>query len=41
VEALKSGKTQPEAMAAIGFTGKDAYAVKTEPFPTKPDSDQG
>ncbi|WP_246002056.1 cytochrome c oxidase subunit II [Allorhizocola rhizosphaerae] len=38
VEALRSGKTQPEAMAAIGFTGKDTYAVTTSPFPTKRDS---
>jgi len=40
VEALRSGKTQPEAMAAIGFTGREAYAVKTEPFETKR-TDQG
>jgi len=39
VDALKSGKTQPEAMAAIGFTGEDAYATQTEPFPTKRLSD--
>jgi cytochrome c oxidase subunit 2 len=36
--ALKSGKTQPEAMEAIGFTGEKAYAVTTEPFETKRDS---
>jgi cytochrome c oxidase subunit 2 len=36
--ALKSGKTAPEAMEAIGFTGERAYAVTTEPFPTKRDS---
>jgi cytochrome c oxidase subunit II len=35
VDALKSGKTQPEALAAIGFTGKDAYATETTPFDTK------
>jgi cytochrome c oxidase subunit II len=35
VEALRSGKTQPEAMAAIGFTGEDAYARETKPFETK------
>lgn len=35
VDALKSGMTQPEAMAAIGFTGRDAYAVTTQPFETK------
>ena len=39
VDALKSGKTQPEAMAAIGFTGRDSYAVTTEPFPTERTSD--
>jgi cytochrome c oxidase subunit 2 len=36
--ALKSGKTQTQAMEAIGFTGEDAYATTTEPFPTKRDS---
>lgn len=41
VEALKSGKTQPEAMAAIGFTGENAYARTTEPFRTKRNADQG
>jgi len=39
VDALKSGKTQPEAMAAIGFTGDQAYAVRTRPFPTERTSD--
>ena len=36
--ALKSGKTQTQAMEAIGFTGDKAYAVTTEPFQTKRDS---
>ena len=36
--ALKSGKTQPEAMEAIGFTGENSYAVTTQPFETKRDS---
>jgi cytochrome c oxidase subunit II len=40
VDALKSGKTQPEAMAAIGFTGDQSYAVTTKPFPTERTSDQ-
>ena len=40
VDALKSGKTQPEAMAAIGFTGDQAYAIRTKPFPTKLNSNQ-
>jgi cytochrome c oxidase subunit II len=31
--------TQPEAMAAIGFTGEQAYAVTTKPFPTKRTAD--
>jgi len=35
VAALKAGKTQPEAMNAIGYTGKEAYATTTEPFETK------
>jgi cytochrome c oxidase subunit 2 len=35
VEALKSGKTQPEALTAIGFTGEDAYATTTHPFETE------
>jgi len=39
VDALKAGKTQPEAMAAIGFTGDKAYAVTTTPFPTERTSD--
>ena len=38
VEALRSGKTQPEAMAAIGFTGDKAYAITTSPFATKRDA---
>jgi cytochrome c oxidase subunit II len=38
VAALKSGLTQPQAMNAIGFTGKDAYATTTEPFTTKRDA---
>ncbi len=36
--ALKSGKTPPEAMEAIGFTGDQAYAVTSKPFPTKRDA---
>jgi cytochrome c oxidase subunit 2 len=36
--ALKSGKTQTEAMEAIGFTGDKAYAVTTQPFETKRDA---
>lgn len=38
VAALKSGRTSPEAMAIIGFTGKESFAVTTEPFPTKRDA---
>lgn len=38
--ALKSGKTSPEAMALIGFTGDEAYAVTTKPFPTKRDANK-
>jgi cytochrome c oxidase subunit 2 len=33
--AKKSGSTTQEAMAAIGFTGKDEYAVTTEPLNTR------
>jgi len=39
VEALKSGKSQPEALAAIGYTGDDVYAITTKPFPTERTSD--
>jgi cytochrome c oxidase subunit II len=39
VDALKSGKTQPEALAAIGFTGEDSYATTTKPFRTERTSD--
>ena len=44
VDALKSGKTQPEAMTAIGFTGEagtetSPYATTTHPFPTERTSD--
>lgn len=35
VDALKSGKTQTQAMSMIGFTGDKAYAVTTRPFDTK------
>ncbi|GAA2627470.1 cytochrome c oxidase subunit II [Paractinoplanes durhamensis] len=33
--AKKGGATTQEAMAAIGFTGKEAYAVTTEPLNTR------
>jgi cytochrome c oxidase subunit 2 len=33
--AKKNGSTTQQAMAAIGFTGKDAYAVTTEPLNTR------
>jgi len=33
--AKKGGATTQEAMAAIGFTGKDSYAVTTEPLNTR------
>ena len=33
--ARKSGATTQEGMAAIGFTGKQAYAVTTEPLNTR------
>jgi cytochrome c oxidase subunit 2 len=43
VAALRAGKTQPEAMAAMGFTGAPGtptspYAVTTYPFDTKRDA---
>jgi cytochrome c oxidase subunit 2 len=43
VAALKAGKTQPEAMQAMGFNGPpksptSPYAVTTEPFQTKRDA---
>jgi cytochrome c oxidase subunit 2 len=40
VDALRSGMTQPQAMAAIGFTGRDSYAVTTRPFETKRTSEE-
>ena len=33
--ALQGGATSPEAMAAIGFTGDQSYAVTTRPFDTR------
>lgn len=33
--ARKNGATTQEGMAAIGYTGKDAYAVTTEPLNTR------
>ncbi|GGK87684.1 aa3-type cytochrome oxidase subunit II [Mangrovihabitans endophyticus] len=33
--ALKGGATSPEAMGAAGFTGRERYAVTTEPFDTR------
>lgn len=38
VDALKAGQTQTQAMATIGFTGTQSYAVTTEPFETKRDA---
>ena len=35
LEAKKDGATTQEAMAAIGFTGDQAYATTTEPFNTR------
>jgi cytochrome c oxidase subunit 2 len=37
--AKKSGSTTQEAMAAIGYTGKEAYAVTTEPLNTRRHAD--
>jgi cytochrome c oxidase subunit 2 len=33
--AKRNGSTTPEAMAAIGFTGRQSFAVTTEPFNTR------
>jgi cytochrome c oxidase subunit 2 len=33
--AKKAGASTPQAMEAIGFTGKDRFAVTTHPFPTQ------
>jgi cytochrome c oxidase subunit 2 len=35
LDAKKGGATTQEAMAAIGFTGKQEYATKTEPLNTR------
>lgn len=36
--AKQAGQSTPEAMATIGFTGDDRFAVTTEPFETKRDN---
>ncbi|GAB1690343.1 cytochrome c oxidase subunit II [Krasilnikovia sp. M28-CT-15] len=35
IAAKKAGASTPEAMAAIGFTGDQAFAVKTKPLDTR------
>jgi cytochrome c oxidase subunit 2 len=39
LDAKKGGATTQEAMAAIGFSGKAAYAEKTEPLNTRRHAD--
>ena len=38
LEARSGGASTPEALAAIGFTGDERYAVTTHPFDTKRDA---
>lgn len=40
VDALKAGRTQPEAMQAAGYSGDARYAVTTQPFSTKREANE-
>jgi cytochrome c oxidase subunit II len=39
IAAMKQGLTTPQALVVAGFTGDDAYATTTKPFPLKRESE--